>query len=76
MSVEDVARCNPQALALVHKAQGKHQRNAGLVSGAPCHNCGKPGQGGLGVAARERGCRLIALLLGAKCRLLSCTHFQ
>lgn len=45
MSVEDVAKCNPQALALVHKAQGKHQRNAGLVSGGACHNCGKPGEG-------------------------------
>lgn len=44
MSVEDVARFNPQLLALLHKHQGKHQGNAGLVSGGACHNCGKPGE--------------------------------
>lgn len=43
VSVEQVARFSPETLALVHKAQGRHQQNAELVGGGPCWNCGKTG---------------------------------
>lgn len=62
MSVEDVALSHPKALALVHKAQGRHQQNAELVGGGPCWNCQKPG-----ASRRCQGC-LCALYCSRDCQ--------
>ena len=42
-SVDEVAQHHPTMLALLHKAQGRHQQNAELVRGGPCWHCQKPG---------------------------------